>query len=38
MDAWHLLLQANSNTNVITGLDPREAPPEGQELRYLDPL
>ena len=38
MDARHLLLQANSNTNVITELDPREAPPEGQELRYLDPL
>jgi hypothetical protein len=38
MDAWHLLLQANSNANMITELDPREAPPEGQELRYLDPL
>ena len=38
MDAWHLLLQANSNANMVTELDPREAPPEGQELRYLDPL
>jgi Ribosomal proteins 50S-L18Ae/60S-L20/60S-L18A len=38
MDAWHLLLQANSNANMITELDPREAPQEGQELRYLDPL
>jgi len=38
MDAWHLLLQANSNTNMITELDPREAPPKGQELRYMDPL
>ena len=38
MDAWHLLLQTNSNTNVVTELDTREAPPEGQELRYLDPL